>query len=125
VVSGVGLPLLAACGGDDSSGTPAADGSGSASGGSFATTADVPEGGGAIFADEGVIVTQPAAGEFKGFTNVCTHRQCPLASVTDTINCNCHGSRFSIEDGSPVNGPATVALADQAITVDGDEISLG
>jgi nitrite reductase/ring-hydroxylating ferredoxin subunit len=136
VVAGVGLPLLAACGGDDtgtestggttpSSGTTA-DGGGGGGGdaGGFATTADVPEGGGAIFADQGVVVTQPSAGDFKGFTNICTHRQCPLAAVTDTINCNCHGSRFSIEDGSPVNGPATAALASMAITVDGDEISL-
>ena len=128
VVAGIGLPLLAACGGDsgaDASGSPTTPGTAGAGGGSFATTADVPEGSGAIFADQGVIVTQPSAGEFKGFTNICTHRQCPLGSVSDTINCNCHGSRFSIEDGSPVNGPATAALAAIAITVDGDEISLG
>ena len=118
----MGLPLLAACGGDDTgtestggtttSAGATADGGGRGGGGDaggFATTADVPEGGGAIFADQGVVVTQPSAGEFKGFTNICTHRQCPLAAVTDTINCNCHGSRFSIEDGSPVNGPATAA----------------
>ena len=140
VVAGVGLPLLAACGGDDtategtggtttsdgatSDGAGANGGAGGGNAGGFATTADVPEGGGAIFADQGVVVTQPSAGDFKGFTNICTHRQCPLAAVTDTINCNCHGSRFSIEDGSPVNGPATAALAAVAITVDGDEISL-
>ena len=128
VVAGVGLPLLAACGGDgggaDATDGTTANGTAGADGGSFATTADVPEGGGAIFADQGVVVTQPSAGDFKGFTNICTHRQCPLAAVTDTINCNCHGSRFSIEDGSPVNGPATAALAAVAIPVDGDEISL-
>ena len=70
------------------------------------------------------MVTQPEAGEFKGFTNICTHRQCPVASVSETIDCNCHGSKYSITDGSVVNGPATEGLAEKAITVDGDSISL-
>jgi len=131
VVAGIGVPLLAACGGDaaDSADDPGtgsspdatADGGG---GEGFASTSDIPEGSGAIFADEGVVVTQPEAGEFKGFTNICTHRQCPVAAVTETIDCNCHGSRFSITDGSVVNGPATNPLAAIELTVDGDSISL-
>jgi Rieske Fe-S protein len=136
-------PTLAACGDDaeptesatDSSATPeessSSKGAGGGSGegsdggaGGFTTTADIPEGSGAIFADEGVVVTQPVAGEFKGFSNICTHQGCPLAAVTDTINCNCHGSMFSIEDGSVAQGPAEKPLAEVAITVDGDSISL-
>jgi len=132
-VAGVGLPFLVACGEDaGSTATPeptADSGTSGASepsggGGSFITAADIPEGGGAIFADEGVVVTQPAAGEFKGFTNICTHQGCPVSDVTDTINCSCHGSMFSIEDGSPQGGPAASALAEVALTVDGDSISL-
>jgi len=132
VVAGVGAPLLAACGGDDADsaddpGTGASspdptDAGGGAGG--FASTSDIPEGSGAIFADQGVVVTQPESGEFKGFTNICTHRQCPVAAVTETIDCNCHGSRYSITDGSVVNGPATNPLAAVEITVDGDSISL-
>ena len=118
-VAGVGIPFLAACGGDDDDAPPEASG-----GGELTTTADIPEGGGAIFEDEGVVVTQPAAGEFKGFTNICTHQGCPVADVTDTINCSCHGSMFSLADGSPQGGPATSALAEVAISVDGDSISL-
>ena len=58
-------------------------------------------GGGAIFADEKVVVTQPTEGEFKGFTGICTHQGCTVTAVTDgTINCACHGSKFSLEDGS-------------------------
>jgi Rieske Fe-S protein len=38
------------------------------------------------------------------------------------IPCPCHGSRFSLEDGSPSSGPATAALAPVEITVDGDSI---
>lgn len=127
-VAGVGIPFLVACGDDaeptGSTATEEASAGSGAGGGSFATAADIPEGGGAIFADEGVVVTQPAAGEFKGFTNICTHQGCPVSDVTDTINCSCHGSMFSIEDGSPQGGPAASALAEVAITVDGDSISL-
>jgi Rieske Fe-S protein len=132
VVAGVGVPLLAACGGDDAdsaddpgsgASTPDAN-AGGAGGEQFASTSDIPEGSGAIFADEGVVVTQPEAGEFKGFTNICTHRGCPVAAVTETIDCNCHGSRYSITDGSVVNGPATNPLAAIELTVDGDSISL-
>jgi Rieske Fe-S protein len=131
VVAGVGVPLLAACGGDDpdssddpttGSSTPDSTAGGGAEG--FASTSDIPEGGGAIFADQGVVVTQPEAGEFKGFTNICTHRNCPVAAVTETIDCNCHGSRYSITDGSVVNGPATNPLAEVAISVEGDAINL-
>ncbi|MFI7068358.1 transglycosylase domain-containing protein [Kribbella sp. NPDC050124] len=34
-----------------------------------------------------------------------------------TINCNCHGSRFNISDGSVVNGPATQPLPAKPIAV--------
>ena len=124
-VAGVGIPFLAACGDDADTGasTPeATDDQGG--GGPFTTTADIPEGGGAIFEDEGVVVTQPAAGEFKGFTNICTHQGCPVAEVTDTINCNCHGSMFSLTDGSPQAGPAPSPLEEIALDVQGDSISL-
>lgn len=139
-------PVLVACGDDADAGRSATDptaastadstadagassggassGGSSASSGGFATVAEIPEGGGAIFADEGVVVTQPAAGEFKAFTNICTHQKCPVSDVTDTINCTCHGSRFSIQDGSPQGGPATSALAEVALNVAGESISL-
>lgn len=41
----------------------------------------------------------------------CSHRGCPLSErgeISGTeIECNCHGSRFSLEDGSLLRGPAT------------------
>jgi nitrite reductase/ring-hydroxylating ferredoxin subunit len=42
----------------------------------------------------------------------CTHLGGPLAEGTvegDVIHCPWHGSRFSLEDGSVVGGPATFA----------------
>ena len=38
------------------------------------------------------MITQPKEGEFKAFSSICTHQACPVATVTDTINCDCHGS---------------------------------
>jgi nitrite reductase/ring-hydroxylating ferredoxin subunit len=91
----------------------------------LAKTGDIPVGGGKIFKDEKVVVTQPKKGEFKAFTNICTHQQCPVANVSDgTINCTCHGSKFSITDGSVENPPATQPLAEKKITVQGDSIQL-
>ena len=79
------------------------------------STGEVPEGGGTIFANEQVVVTQPTAGEFKCFTAVCTHQGCVVSSVEGgSINCACHGSAFSIADGSVENGPATSPLAEVA-----------
>jgi Rieske Fe-S protein len=139
--AGVGVPLLAACGSDDSSsatdpgpsapGTPsssAPNDSGSSSAGApegLTSTSDIEVGGGSIFADAEVVVTQPTEGEFKAFSAVCTHQGCLVASVSDgTINCDCHGSQFSIETGEPESGPASSALDEVKITVTGDQISL-
>lgn len=121
---GLGLPLLAACG---SSGSTASDTPGGGSGGSgpLAATSDIPEGGGTIFADQKVVVTQPTAGEFKAFSSICTHQGCPVANVAGgTVNCSCHGSKFSIEDGSVTQGPATSPLPPVKVKVAGGQISL-
>lgn len=89
------------------------------------TTADIPVGGGKIFKDEQVVVTQPKEGEFKAFTSICTHQQCPVANVKGgTINCTCHGSKFDITDGSVAHPPATRPLAEKKITVTGNSILL-
>lgn len=131
---GVSLPLLAACGdsGDATANDPStpAGSSGSASGSSAGTgggglvaTADVPVGSGVVLKDEQVVVTQPSAGEFKAFSAVCTHQQCMVGSVADgNIVCPCHGSRFSVDDGSVTGGPAPSPLSEVKVTVKGDEV---
>ena len=89
----------------------------------LASTADVPVGGGKILADKKIVITQPKAGTFDAFTAVCTHQGCIVGSVAGgTINCPCHGSRFSIADGSVVNGPAPSPLAHVSIKVQGTSI---
>lgn len=95
-------------------------------GGTKIAAADIPVGGGAVFASQGVVVTQPTAGTYKGFSARCPHAGCAVAKVErGTINCGCHGSRFSIEDGSVKKGPAKTGLEEKTVTKDGDDIVLG
>ena len=75
-----------------------------------------------ILGDEQIVITQPTEGDFKAFTAVCTHQSCIVAEVQETINCTCHRSKYSIEDGSVQDGPAPSPLAEVAITVEGDKI---
>ncbi|MEV4675082.1 MULTISPECIES: Rieske (2Fe-2S) protein [Actinomadura] len=84
----------------------------------IAKAADVPVGGGKIYGDEKVVVTQPTQGTFKAFTAVCTHQGCTVGSVRQgLINCPCHGSDFKITDGSVVKGPADKPLREYPVQV--------
>ncbi len=145
---GLTLPVLAACGEDDpdaasdnssptgseSPESPTSDAPSESptkkpdkkpkGDGGIAAAADVPVGGGVILAEQKLVITQPTKGAFKGFTAVCTHQGCLVDEVTDTINCPCHGSMYSIEDGSVVGGPAPAPLAEEKLVVGGDSIDL-
>lgn len=134
--AGLALPVLAACGSDDSgtatdssssepSSSPSSSSSKGGAAAALASTSDIPVGGCAVFEAEKVVVTQPTEGAFKAFSATCTHQGCSVSASSDgEIPCNCHGSAFSLEDGSVINGPATAPLAEVPITVDGDSITL-
>lgn len=118
-MAGAGGALLAGCGDDGGTGA-------SVPTGPLASPSDIPKGGGTIFADAEVVITQPTAGEFKAFSAICTHQGCTVGEVSDgMIVCPCHGSEFSIEDGSVQSGPAPKPLPELALTVQGDELILG
>lgn len=111
--------------GGGASGPPAGgQGGGSAGATSLARKADIPVGGGVVFKDQQVVVTQPQAGEFKAFTAVCTHQQCLVTEVKGgTINCPCHQSKFGIADGTPLPGvPAKKELKE--LTLAEDDVSI-
>ncbi|MFD4224055.1 MULTISPECIES: Rieske (2Fe-2S) protein [Streptomyces griseus group] len=120
-------------GGGDTSGAPtasdgASDGAspGASDGVELAATGDIPVGGGTVFKERKVVVTQPEEGEFKAFSAVCTHASCLVSTVSDgTINCPCHGSRFSITDAAVEAGPAPRPLPAERISVSGGTIRLG
>ncbi len=106
---------------------PSAAASGEASGGNggpglTVKAADIPVGSGKVFPDAQTVITQPKAKEFKAFSSICTHQGCQVDAVTDTINCPCHGSKYSITDGSVVNPPAPKPLPAKTIKVEGDNL---
>jgi nitrite reductase/ring-hydroxylating ferredoxin subunit len=115
---------LTACG-------SSADGGGATAGGAavpgpVGKAADVPVGGGTVFADANVVVTQPTSGSFKGFSTRCTHQGCAVSSVQNGfIICPCHNSRFAVGDGEPTSdslakkplAPVTVSVANGEVTV--------
>jgi nitrite reductase/ring-hydroxylating ferredoxin subunit/uncharacterized membrane protein len=50
----------------------------------------------------------------RAVSGACTHRGAPLAEGSQEdrcVRCPWHGSRFSLEDGAVIEGPATFALA--------------
>lgn len=144
--AGLGLPVLAACSGSGGSADTAADpatGSPPSPTGSASPTdaptsegsapaapaaglvrlADVAVGGGVVLADEGVVVTQPAAGDVRAFSTTCTHQGCPVTEVVDgAIVCPCHRSLFAIDTGEPTSGPATSPLDPVAVTLRGGTV---
>ncbi|CCI54582.1 putative iron sulphur protein (secreted protein) [Nostocoides jenkinsii Ben 74] len=131
-IGGVGAAALTttACGSEGATITTTSAGAGSgttgsstgAAAGTSVAKADVPEGGGVIMKDAKIVVTQPAAGDFKAFSAVCTHQGCVVSAVTDTIDCACHNSKFALADGAVVSGPATSPLPAKTVTADGDNL---
>ena len=109
-------------------GTPAGGGDGGdpASGGdAVASVGDVPVGGGLVVQAEQVVITQPSEGEFKAVSAVCPHQGCLVTDIRDgEIVCPCHGSRFTVDTGDVVGGPAPRGLEERQVTITGDEIAV-
>ena len=101
----------------------AASSAGTSASAVLASTADIPVGGGKVLTDKKIVITQPQAGSFHAFTAICTHQGCIVSTVSGgTINCPCHGSKYSSVNGSVVNGPAPLPLAAVSIKVQGTSI---
>ena len=125
--------VLAACGGGSgsnestnpeptasptNSGPTSAEPTSTTPSGALAAVSAIPVGGGLVFDDPKIVVTQPSAGNFQAFTSICPHQGCPVSEVTNNeIVCPCHGSLFSAETGDVIRGPAVQGLAGAAVSV--------
>jgi Rieske Fe-S protein len=86
---------------------------------------EIPLGGGKIYSAAKVVVTQPARGQYKAFSAVCTHVGCIMSAVTNrTIDCPCHGSQFKITNGAVITGPAPSPLSAKQIKIVGGNVVL-
>ncbi len=121
---------LAGCGSGGGTGTTTGTGTGN---GQPATVkvADVPVGGGTVITVAAVVVTQPVAGQFKAFSAMCTHQGCLVNAVDGgLITCPCHGSQYSIVDGSVKTAAPGLTLQTQqplpakTVTVSGTDLTV-
>lgn len=94
-----------------------------AKGSPVAAAAEVPVGSGSLYEFQDLIVTQPTAGTFRGFSPLCTHQGCIVdVFEADTMVCTCHDSVFRITDGSVVEGPAKKPMRAKPIVVKDGQI---
>ena len=111
--------------GDDAGAGASGAGSSGSGGTVLGPTSAVPVGGGKVFDDQSVVVTQPKAGTFQAFDTTCPHAGCAVNTVSGgTINCPCHGSKFRVADGSVADGPATRPLTAKEVTASGGQLRL-
>src|SRR6188472_1145294 len=134
-IASVAVPFLAACGGSDddspsdgASSTPngggrSVDSPSGAPADALVKASAVEVGGGVILPDKTIVITQPTKGTFQGFSSTCTHMGCTVTSISGgTINCPCHGSKYSITDGSVQAGPAPAPLPKKPVKDEGGNI---
>lgn len=67
-------------------------------------------------------------GTLFAFEDVCSHRQCTLSQggelLGKSIECECHGSVFSLETGQVLNPPATDPIAVFPVSEEGGTIEV-
>lgn len=87
---------------------------------------EVPVGGAKLYGAEKLVVSQPAEGEFKCFSTVCTHQGAVLNKVDEEVaTCPLHGSQFDVATGKVVHGPATRPLEEVPVKVEGGKLVAG
>ncbi|MFE9426302.1 Rieske (2Fe-2S) protein [Kitasatospora sp. NPDC006697] len=86
---------------------------------------DIPVGGGKVFREQRIVVTQPQPNQFKAFSARCTHAGCIVDTVSrELIKCPCHGSAFNVADGSVAGGPAPSPLTSYPVTVQNGQLTV-
>ncbi|MED7949166.1 MULTISPECIES: Rieske (2Fe-2S) protein [unclassified Streptomyces] len=85
----------------------------------------VPVGGGTVYREKKIVVTQPTEGQYRAFSAKCTHAGCIVDQVKNQkIQCPCHGSFFGITDGAVLDGPAPTPLPAYTVAVEGGNLKV-
>ncbi len=104
---------------------PATTATGATGGGAkpLAQVSQVPAGGGVILSGPKIVLTKGTDGTVHGFSAVCTHQACTVNQISGgVISCPCHGSKYDVNTGAVVGGPAPAPLPKVAVMVRGDGI---
>jgi Rieske Fe-S protein len=103
----------------------AADKGAKAAGTVLGAASEIPVGGGMIYKAAKVVVTQPARGQYKAFSAVCTHVGCIMSEVANgTIDCPCHGGQYKITNGAVVAGPPPSPLPARRVKIVNGQVVL-
>ncbi|MEV0264380.1 Rieske (2Fe-2S) protein [Streptomyces sp. NPDC050617] len=114
---------VAACSGGTSGGKPPATPTAPVD---LGAASAVPVGGAKLYREKRVVVAQPAKGEYRAFSAVCTHAGCVVDKIEDgKINCPCHGSQFDAETGKVLRGPAGAPLPSVPLKTEGGKLVAG
>ncbi|MFI9049873.1 Rieske (2Fe-2S) protein [Streptomyces sp. NPDC053427] len=121
-LAGVACFGAAACGAGEESGTRP----GSDAAVELGPASDVPVGGAKLYGKQRMLVSQPAKGEFKCFSTVCTHMGAILNKIEkDQAVCPLHGSHFEVATGKVAEGPATRPLEEVPVKVKDGKLIAG
>ncbi|MEW2415900.1 Rieske (2Fe-2S) protein [Streptomyces sp. NPDC046866] len=87
---------------------------------------EVPVGGAKLYREQKLVVSCPAAGQYKAFSAQCTHAGCVLDKIVEGEgNCPCHGSRFDVNTGKVLRGPAAEPLPAVPVRAEGGKLIAG
>lgn len=95
---------------------------------SIARLGEIPVGGVKLFRypnpKEQCILVRTSDDSYVAYSQKCTHLSCAVYYSRDDnqLICPCHNGRFSIRDGSVIQGPPTRALPHVALQREGQEL---
>lgn len=121
VVLGTGLAVgsvatLVACGGGSKTDPlPQATGTATEAG----PVSALPVGGSSSLAVSGrnYLFYRPDETTVLAYTSICTHQGCTVGVTKELFKCPCHGSEYSHDDGSVIQGPAPKPLTRYAAEI--------
>jgi nitrite reductase/ring-hydroxylating ferredoxin subunit/uncharacterized membrane protein len=74
-----------------------------------------------------ILSREPESGHVSAISAICSHRGAPLDEGEregSCVRCPWHGARFSLSDGSVVEGPATFALPTFEVRISGERVAV-
>lgn len=77
--------------------------------------------------DDHVVALFNVDGAFYAIDDTCPHQGCPLSDGDlqgRVLTCSCHGSRFDVQTGALLGGPAQRPVTSYPVTISGDDVEI-